>query len=124
MSSAPPPRPACSGRCVRARVGFFPSTQLAAWLLVTIPPPSIAPFSLCVQLDPFGHSATQGSLFSSPNAGFTSVVWARISYDDRANRAANKTLEWVWAPSKSLGQSAMTLAHTLRYHYSAPNDQW
>lgn len=67
----------------------------------------------------------QGSLFSSPLSGFTAVVWARISYDDRAVRIANKTLEWVWAPSKSLGTSAMTLAHTLKVHYSSPpNTCW
>ena len=84
--------------------------------------PSAAP-TVQWQLDPFGHSATQGSLFSSPLSGFSSVVWARISYDDRAIRAAHQTLEWVWQPSQSLGQSAMTLAHTLRYHYSAPDNQ-
>lgn len=76
------------------------------------------------QLDPFGHSATQGALFSSPLAGFTSVVWARISYDDRMIRAADQTLQWAWQPSKSLGSSATTLAHTLRYHYSAPDNNW
>jgi hypothetical protein len=61
----------------------------------------------------------QGSLFSSPLSGYSAVVWARISYDDRAVRIANKTLEWVWAPSKSLGTSAMTLAHTLKVRQHA-----
>lgn len=50
------------------------------------------------------------------------MVWARISYDDRAWRAANQSLIWAWQPSKSLGSSAVSLANTLRYHYSAPGD--
>lgn len=102
-------------------VGMADQQTLGVRWIVNEFGPSAAP-TVQWQLDPFGHSATQGSLFSSPQAGFSSVVWARISYDDRAARATNQTLEWVWQPSKSLGTSALTLAHTLRYHYSAPDN--
>ncbi len=37
------------------------------------------------QIDPFGHSATQASLLSA-DAGFNSLFFGRIDYQDRANR--------------------------------------
>jgi alpha-mannosidase len=73
------------------------------------------------QIDPFGHSSTQGSLLSSPLSGYGAVFWARISFDDRANRVNDKSMEWIWKPSPSLGNSALTFASTFRFHYSAPN---
>jgi len=73
-----------------------------------------------LQIDPFGHSATQASLLSSPSAGFGGVLWARIDYQDRANRVANATMEYAWQPSDSLGEGATTFGSTFRFHYSAP----
>ncbi|KAF0765979.1 hypothetical protein AaE_002952, partial [Aphanomyces astaci] len=43
------------------------------------------------QVDPFGHSATQGSLLSS-GIGFDALYFARMDYQDYAKRKVNKDL--------------------------------
>jgi hypothetical protein len=57
------------------------------------------------QIDPFGHSATQAALLSA-EAGFEGLFFARIDYQDKIIRRANKTLEFVWRASESLGTNA------------------
>lgn len=71
------------------------------------------------QIDPFGHSSFQG-LLSTPAAGYGAVFWARISDDDRTQRVADKSLEFIWQPSSSQGPAMSTFGHTFRVHYSAP----
>ncbi len=61
------------------------------------------------QIDPFGHSATQGALFSSPLAGYAAIFIARMDYEEANARARNRSFDFAWQPSPSLGQSAMTL---------------
>lgn len=58
--------------------------------------------------DPFGHSGTQGSLFSSPISGFDAVFVSRADYQEIAQRTANQSLEYIWQPSTSLGAEGST----------------
>jgi alpha-mannosidase len=56
------------------------------------------------QLDPFGHSNANARLFAE--MGFDAFFFSRIDYQDKENRLAEKTLEWVWRPMyDSLGDS-------------------
>ena len=57
------------------------------------------------QLDPFGHSATQAALLSA-EAGFDALFFGRIDYQDHDLRVKNRELQFVWAPSPSLGPQA------------------
>jgi len=57
------------------------------------------------QLDPFGHSATQASLLSA-EVGFDALFFGRIDYQDHDLRVASRDLQFVWAPSASLGPQA------------------
>jgi hypothetical protein len=63
------------------------------------------------QIDPFGHSATQGVL-SSPSAGFQGVMWGREPSDFKAACRPGRALERIWLPSPSLGAAAATFAAT------------
>jgi hypothetical protein len=64
--------------------------------------------SVTWSIDPFGHSSTQASLLSSPAAGFSALFVSRADYSDIRARTANKSLEYVWRPSASLGDDAST----------------
>ncbi|EQC27315.1 hypothetical protein SDRG_14840 [Saprolegnia diclina VS20] len=59
------------------------------------------------QIDPFGHSATQGSLLSA-GVNFDALYFARIDYQDYEKRKANKDLEFMWQPSPSRGEKVFT----------------
>ncbi|GKV44092.1 hypothetical protein SLEP1_g51316 [Rubroshorea leprosula] len=72
------------------------------------------------QIDPFGHSAVQAYLFVA-ELGFDSVHFARIDYQDRAKRKADKTLEVIWRGSKTFGSSSQIFSNTFPVHYSAPD---
>ncbi|XP_022741815.1 alpha-mannosidase-like [Durio zibethinus] len=72
------------------------------------------------QIDPFGHSAVQGYLFGA-ELGFDSMHFARIDYQDRAQRKNDKTLEVIWRGSKTFGSSAQIFANAFPVHYSPPN---
>jgi alpha-mannosidase len=56
------------------------------------------------QLDPFGHSSTQAALLSAA-VGFDALFFGRIDYQDHDLRVANKSLQFVWAPSQSQGMA-------------------
>nr|6B9O_A Chain A, Alpha-mannosidase from Canavalia ensiformis (jack bean) [Canavalia ensiformis]6B9O_B Chain B, Alpha-mannosidase from Canavalia ensiformis (jack bean) [Canavalia ensiformis] len=72
------------------------------------------------QIDPFGHSAVQGYLLGA-ELGFDSVHFARIDYQDREKRKAEKSLEVVWRGSKTFGSSAQIFANAFPGHYGPPN---
>ncbi|XP_042503004.1 probable alpha-mannosidase At5g13980 [Macadamia integrifolia] len=57
------------------------------------------------QIDPFGHSAVQAYLLGA-EVGFDSLFFARIDYQDREKRKTEKSLEFIWRGSKTLGSSA------------------
>ncbi|XP_022132790.1 alpha-mannosidase [Momordica charantia] len=71
------------------------------------------------QIDPFGHSAVQAYLFGA-EVGFDSVHFARIDYQDRAQRKVDKSLEVVWRGSKTFGSSSQIFANAFPVHYSPP----
>lgn len=48
------------------------------------------------QIDPFGHSSSQASLFSQ--MGFNAWFFARIDYQDKAKRLKEKSLEMIMHP--------------------------
>lgn len=53
------------------------------------------------QIDPFGHSREQASLFAQ--MGFDGLFLGRIDYQDKRKRLREKTAEMVWKGSDSLG---------------------
>lgn len=57
------------------------------------------------QLDPFGHSATQASLLSA-EVGFQGLFFGRIDYQDLELRQQQRSAEFVWRASKSLGATS------------------
>jgi alpha-mannosidase len=71
------------------------------------------------QIDPFGHSATQGSLLSQ-GVGFDALYFARIDYQDYGNRKAHKELEFIWRPSKSRGKASQVFTGEIIDHYCPP----
>ncbi|CAL0331922.1 unnamed protein product [Lupinus luteus] len=72
------------------------------------------------QIDPFGHSAVQAYLLGA-ELGFESVHFARIDYQDRDKRKADKSLEVVWRGSKTFGSSAQIFANAFPERYSPPD---
>jgi len=54
------------------------------------------------QLDPFGHSATQGSLLTA-QLGFDALYFGRIDYQDLDIRHQTQECEGLWAASKVKG---------------------
>lgn len=54
------------------------------------------------QIDPFGHSREQASLFS--RMGFDGLFIGRLDYQDKLNRLSSKTPEMIWKSSANLGE--------------------
>jgi hypothetical protein len=69
-------------------------------------------------IDPFGHSSTQASLFSS--MGFDSFMFGRIDYQDRDLRIKEKNLEVLWRGSASQGASNDMFSANLYWGYGPP----
>lgn len=53
------------------------------------------------QIDPFGHSREQASLFAQ--MGYDGFFVTRLDYQDKLNRLNTKTMEVVWKASENLG---------------------
>jgi hypothetical protein len=73
------------------------------------------------QLDPFGHSATQASMLASPRSGYIAQFHARMDEQEVDLRHRTQTLDFAWAPSGSLGLSALTLGSLGNTGYSTPD---
>ena len=71
------------------------------------------------QIDPFGHSAFQGSMLSTPLAGVNGVYVARMDYQDIEQRKTYKGTEMFWAPSPSQPLQGGVLGF-LPFWYYAP----
>ena len=56
------------------------------------------------QIDPFGHSASQASLLSY-SAGFESLYFGRIDYQDLSKRRGEQRVEGIWRPKPSPSDS-------------------
>jgi len=72
------------------------------------------------QIDPFGHSAVQAYLLGV-ELGFDSVHFARIDYQDRKTRKADKGLEVIWRGSRTFGSSSQIFTNAFPVHYSPPD---
>lgn len=70
-------------------------------------------------IDPFGHSSVQASLFAS--MGFDAFFFGRVDYDDKSTRLAQKTMEFVWRGSPSLGRSTEIFSGVLYNGYGPPD---
>ena len=79
------------------------------------PPPALTPARppTLLRPQPFGHSNTQASLLSSQLAGFSSVFFGRIDYQDRNLRQNQTNLEMLWRGSASTGASSQTFADAI-----------
>lgn len=53
------------------------------------------------QIDPFGHSREQASIFAQ--MGFDGLFFARLDHEDKAKRLRDKAAELIWRGSPSLG---------------------
>ena len=67
------------------------------------------------QIDPFGHSKTQASLYAQ--MGYDAVFFARIHYKDRELRHASKSMEMIWEANADLGQNGTIFAGVFFEHY-------
>jgi len=70
------------------------------------------------QIDPFGHSATQASLYAL--MGMNAWFFGRIDYQDRTVRQGKKTLESIMRGSPSLGEESDIFTGVMP-GYGAPN---
>lgn len=70
------------------------------------------------QIDPFGHSREQASLFAK--MGYDGLFFARLDYQDKRKRLANKTMEMIWEASANL-DNADIFTSALYNHYSPPS---
>ena len=69
------------------------------------------------QIDPFGHSNANAYLFAE--MGFDAYFFARIDYQDKDNRLANKSMEWIQRPMYYIfGDGPEIFSHALYHHYS------
>ncbi|CAF4113027.1 unnamed protein product [Adineta steineri] len=71
------------------------------------------------QIDPFGHSREQASLFAQ--MGFDGLFFGRADYEDIQTRNRTKTKEMVWKASANLGEQSWLFTGILPNRYSAPN---
>lgn len=71
------------------------------------------------QIDPFGHTSEQASLFAQ--FGFDSMFVARISFEDKMLRRANKSLDIVWHADQALANQAGSIYTNVMWEgYDAP----
>ncbi len=70
------------------------------------------------QLDPFGHSREQASLFAQ--FGFDGLFLGRIDYQDSIYKSNTKTREFVWQGSSSLGLNGTIFTGVLPNVYQPP----
>ncbi|KAG0712704.1 Lysosomal alpha-mannosidase [Chionoecetes opilio] len=70
------------------------------------------------QIDPFGHSREQASIFAQ--MGFDGLFFGRLDHDDKNTRWANRTMEMVWQASQDLGDAAWLFTGVLPNTYSPP----
>lgn len=70
------------------------------------------------QIDPFGHSREQASLFAQ--MGFDGLFFGRLDYEDKSQREKSKTMEMMWNGSPNLGSKADLFTGALFNGYSPP----
>ena len=78
--------------------------------------PCVAPKAVW-QVDPFGHSREQASIFA--RMGFEFLFLGRIDHQDKNNRLDNRQMEMMWDASDSL-EDASIFTGILYNTYSPP----
>ncbi|PRP80616.1 hypothetical protein PROFUN_11559 [Planoprotostelium fungivorum] len=74
-------------------------------------------------VDPFGHAATQATLFS--DMGFDAFFFGRIDYQEQKWRNDTREMEFIWRNSKSRGEKTDMWSHVLYASYSyLPGFAW
>ena len=71
------------------------------------------------QIDPFGHSKEQASLFAE--MGMDGLFFGRLDYADKDKRLKDKTMEMMWEASSSLGKSSWLFTGALYNGYGPPD---
>jgi len=72
------------------------------------------------QIDPFGHSREQASLFAQ--MGFDGLFFGRLDYQDKSKRRAEKNMETIWTGSpNNLGKTSWLFTGALRNGYNPPD---
>ncbi|XP_055592932.1 lysosomal alpha-mannosidase-like [Uranotaenia lowii] len=69
------------------------------------------------QIDPFGHSREQASIFAQ--MGYDGTFFARLDWRDKTKRLEEKKAEMIWKSSVNLDDSEL-FTSVLYNHYSAP----
>mmetsp|Transcript_22177 Transcript_22177/g.44555 ORF Transcript_22177/g.44555 Transcript_22177/m.44555 type:complete len:1112 (-) Transcript_22177:51-3386(-) len=72
------------------------------------------------QIDPFGHSATQGGLLTS-SVGFDALYFGRIHYVDLQNRQAAAECEGLWKSAPDNSSVFWGLTGSYSGNYGAPD---
>ncbi|CAG2112070.1 unnamed protein product, partial [Medioppia subpectinata] len=70
------------------------------------------------QIDPFGHSREQASLFAQ--MAFDAVFFYRIDYEDHNIRVKEKRMELLWQGSDDLGKASDIFTHIMEMGYGPP----
>ncbi|XP_064609244.1 lysosomal alpha-mannosidase-like [Liolophura sinensis] len=70
------------------------------------------------QIDPFGHSREQASLFAQ--MGYDGLFFGRLDYQDKDYRVNASTMEMVWEGSDDLGISSSLFTGALYDGYGPP----
>ncbi|XP_034247479.1 lysosomal alpha-mannosidase-like isoform X2 [Thrips palmi] len=70
------------------------------------------------QIDPFGHSREQASLFAQ--MGYDGLFFGRLDYQDKLHRLGAQQGEMVWRGSPNLGKAAELFTGVLYNTYSPP----
>ncbi|XP_067124288.1 lysosomal alpha-mannosidase [Centruroides vittatus] len=70
------------------------------------------------QIDPFGHSAEQASLFAQ--MGFDGYFLGRIDFQDKMRRESMKQMEFIWKASQNIGKEGTIFTSILPNTYSPP----
>lgn len=70
------------------------------------------------QIDPFGHSREQASLFAQ--MGFDGLFIGRLDYQDKAVRLLERRAEMIWHGSANLGEHADLFTGVLFNNYGPP----
>ncbi|XP_037024932.1 lysosomal alpha-mannosidase-like [Bradysia coprophila] len=71
------------------------------------------------QIDPFGHSNAQATLFSE--MGYDGVFFSRLDYQDKIKRMNESRMETVWKSSRSLDDADILAGALYMQWYNAPN---
>lgn len=70
------------------------------------------------QIDPFGHSREQASLFAQ--MGYDGLFFGRLDYQDKEARMISKTAEMIWHGSENLGEKSDLFTGVLFNNYGPP----